>query len=105
MSIRAVYRVQCDGCKGWLSRSDDYVMGTDVLVRHRVVRLTAETAFNWPGERAARLAAQEAGWEKHPHDTKQPCGWLCPACKHNPFDRGELPPPEHVRHPLPRKAP
>lgn len=92
--IRAVYRVQCDGCKGWLSRSDDYVVGTVVEARHEVVRPTAEKAFNWPGERAARIAAAQAGWVKHPHQLHR---WLCPDCKTNPLGVTLPPWPDHPK--------
>jgi hypothetical protein len=86
VSIRSVFRVQCDGaCKGWLSRSDDYVPGTDVLPRHRVTAPTAERAFNWPGERAARLAARSAGWIPWRKDGTRTT-WLCPGCKDNPLE-------------------
>lgn len=84
-SIRAVFRVQCGKCNGWLSRSPDYVVGTDVLPRHQVTAPTAEHAFNWPGERSAYRAALDAGWTT---DHTQPRGsgvLLCPACSGNPL--------------------
>lgn len=32
MTIKAVFRVQCDGpCKGWLSLPSHYHMGTDIM--------------------------------------------------------------------------
>lgn len=80
-SIRAVYRVQCGKCDGWLSRSPDYVVGTDVLPRHQVVAPTAEHAFNWPGEGAARRAARAAGWGQG----ASPGVLLCPDCSANPL--------------------
>lgn len=89
--IRSVFRVQCDGpCRGWLSWSEDYVPGTDILPRHEVVAPTAERAFNWPGERAARMAARAAGWEC-PVQLEDPRKWFCPTCKLNP--KGIVVPP------------
>lgn len=86
MSIKAVFRVQCDGpCKGWLSRTEDYVPGTEALPEHNEVLPTAERAWLWPGERAARIAAVSAGWKRW-HD-RGPTGfkWLCPKCVVNPL--------------------
>ena len=89
--IRAVFRVQCDGpCRGWLSWTKDYVPGTPVLPHHEVVAPTAERAFNWPGERAARTAALAAGWS-HPAAHGP---WHCPECKDNPL--GIVLPPDPV---------
>lgn len=82
-SIRAVYRVQCGKCNGWLSRSPDYVVGTDVLPRHQVVAPTAEHAFNWPGERSAYRAALDAGWTRY--HTRLGDLLLCPSCSANPL--------------------
>lgn len=84
-SIRAVFRVQCGRCLMWLSRTQDYVMGTDVLPHHSERLITAERAWQWPGEAAARRAALEAGWVQ---DHKQPRDsgvLLCPACSVNPL--------------------
>lgn len=80
MTIRTVFRVQCDGpCKGWLSWSDDYVPGTPVLPRYEVVAPTAERAFNWPGEGAARRAAVGAGWSYTMVDGLKKI--VCPECR------------------------
>lgn len=79
--IKPVYRVQCDGpCKGWLSLSEDYPPGMDILPAHEVVRPTAERACNWPGEKEATRAAVGAGW-RHPVDSKDFTDWLCPGCQ------------------------
>lgn len=87
MTIRAVFRVQCDGpCKGWLSWTEDYVPGTDMLPCHHVVAPTAERALNWPGERAARTAALDNGWVfSHDRSRPQPYKIYCPTCKVNPL--------------------
>lgn len=83
MSIRAVFRVQCDGpCKGWLCLRKEYIPGTDIRPEDQVVEPTAERACNWPGERAARLGAQRAGWEWTGLGSNR---FLCPACKVNPL--------------------
>lgn len=84
-SIRAVFRVQCGKCRGWLSRTPDYVPGTDVQPHHNETLATAERAWLWPGEGAARRAALAAGWRP---DHTQPPGsgvLLCPACSTNPL--------------------
>lgn len=96
MSIKAVFRVQCDGpCKGWLSRTENYVLGTDINPEHNEVLLTAERAWLWSGERAARIAAQDAGWS---YMTMRYTGdrLMCPKCRENPLgvqlppDRGQV---------------
>lgn len=82
MSIKAVFRVQCDGPgKEWLSWPEDYVPGTALPDEILVAEPTAVRACNWPGERAARRAALGAGWV-------QDCAYnrlLCPTCKVNPL--------------------
>lgn len=84
MTIRAVFRVQCDGpCKGWLSFTEDYVPGTDIAHTDMVTAPTAERACNWPGERAARTAAQAAGWDVI---RTAPMTLRCPDCTQNPLD-------------------
>lgn len=95
MSIRAVFRVQCDGpCRGWLSTPECYRMGTDIRPEAFVVAPTAERAGNWPGERAARRAALGAGWTytgvsawnpEGQHATARGGTLLCPKCKTNPL--------------------
>lgn len=87
MSIRAVFRVQCDGpCKGWLSWTEDYVPGTDMLPRHHMVAPTAERALNWPGERAARMAALDNGWAADLITGRMGLqSWFCPTCRDNPL--------------------
>jgi hypothetical protein len=81
MTIRAVFRVQCDGpCHGWLSRREGYVPGTDMRPEDHVVEPTAVRALNWPGERAARLAAQRLGWQWNRGGPQ-----LCPECAANPL--------------------
>lgn len=97
MSIRAVFRVQCDGPgREWLSLTPDYRPGTDILPRHVVAAPTAERACNFPGERAARGGALAAGWRYgFLHTTRT--SWLCPGCQANPLGI-KLPPstPEQV---------
>jgi hypothetical protein len=81
MMIRAVFRVQCDGpCRGWLSWREGYVPGTDMRPEDHVVEPTAVRALNWPGERAARLAAQRLGWQWNRGGPQ-----LCPECAANPL--------------------
>lgn len=94
MSIRQVFRVQCDGPgKEWLSFTEDYVPGTDIEPRHEVAAPTAERAFNFPGERSARRAALAAGWKytgvspwnpEGQHATARGGTLLCPACQDLP---------------------
>lgn len=97
MSIKAVFRVQCDGPgREWLSLTPDYRPGTDILPHHVVAEPTAERACNFPGERAARRGALDAGWRYGFLYTSR-TSWLCPGCQANP--RGiKLPPstPEQV---------
>lgn len=83
MTIRAVFRVQCDGpCKGWLSLPNDHAPGADVRHEDLTTEPTAILAANWPGERAARIAAQNAGWDVL---RTGPVTLLCPACTENPL--------------------
>lgn len=83
MTIKAVFRVQCDGpCKGWLSLPDTR-RGVDVLHADLVVRPTAVNAGLWPGERTARRAAMGNGWEVR---ITAPPTLLCPTCRLNPLD-------------------
>ncbi|HEX5705639.1 MAG TPA: hypothetical protein VFX97_20740 [Pyrinomonadaceae bacterium] len=82
MTIKAVFRVQCDGpCKGWLSLPSKHHMGHEDLI----VRPTTVTAGLWPGERAARTAALNNGWEVTGL-SRNPVSWLCPTCRLNPLD-------------------
>lgn len=103
MTIRAVFRVQCDGpCKGWLSFTEDYVPGMDVEPRHQVTEPTAVRACNWPGERAARIAARNAGWTVL---LTVPMKLRCPECTENPLGISlpTLPDPDDecvCRHPF-----
>ena len=107
MTIKAVFRVRCDGpCKGWLSLPDNYRMGIDILHVDLVVRPTAANAGLWPGERSARTAALGNGWEyagKSPwnpegqHATARGGTLLCPTCK--------LTPPVRLDIRIPRAAP
>jgi hypothetical protein len=91
MTIRAVFRVQCDGpCKGWLSISPEYA-GREILPDMMTVEPTAVHAANWPGERAARLGALGAGWTRDPNDSQEPRRWLCRSCRINPLGI-QLPP-------------
>ena len=84
MTIKAVFRVQCDGpCKGWLSLRESYVPGTDIQPEDHVVEPTAVRACNWPGERAARTAAQNNGW--YVSSAQGGPRALCPECKTNPL--------------------
>lgn len=88
MSIKAVFRVQCDGpCKGWLSLPESYVPGTDFQHVDLVTAPTAERAGDWPGERAARNAALQAGWRTifRAGDTKGSV-IRCPKCYADPYD-------------------
>lgn len=74
--IRAVFRVQCDGpCRGWLLWSDNVTPG----------------AALFPGERAARVAALDAGWEADRNDFTGPRQWRCPTCAANPLDTPPFP--------------
>lgn len=77
-----MFRAQCDGPgKEWLSLPESYVPGTDLQHVDLVAAPTAERAGNWPGERAARTAARNAGW-----DTPGFSGPVfCPACRLNPL--------------------
>lgn len=80
MGCRPVFRVQCDGpCRQWLSRREDTPFGVDLGPEYHVLRLTAERAFNWPGEGAARATALWLGWRVSSDR------WLCPECAANPL--------------------
>jgi hypothetical protein len=100
MTIRTVFRVQCDGpCKGWLS-VPPHLIGRDILHTALTVEPTAVHAGNWPGERAARTAAVGAGWQRSFLDPAH-AKWLCPGCRDNPL--GIVLPPDPVcicTHPL-----
>ena len=93
MTIRAVFRVQCDGpCGGWLSETGD------------VIRLNppSRDAGMYPGERSARLAAEAAGWDVI---RTAPVTLRCPSCTANPLDilLPKLPDPDDecvCRHPF-----
>lgn len=81
MSIRAVFRVRCDGpCKGWLSLSPEFA-GRDILPGMMTVEPTAVHAANWPGERAAREAARQEGFQILGFTGRL----LCPECRDNPL--------------------
>ena len=91
MSIRAVFRVQCDGpCKGWLSVSPEFA-GREILPGMMTVEPTAVHAANWPGERAARRAALNEGWSYRPKDGQFSGQLWCRSCRINPL-RIQLPP-------------
>lgn len=78
MTIKAVFRVQCDGpCKGWLSDAGEVA----AAYGSHTVRVTAL----FPGERAARTVALNNGW-KVTGLSRNPLKWLCPTCKLNPLD-------------------
>lgn len=86
MTIKAVFRVQCDGpCKGWLSLPDTRVY------RDLVVRPSAELACSYSGERAARRAALSNGWHVSGRNgrvqaTNGHAHMPCPTCRLNPLD-------------------
>jgi hypothetical protein len=102
VTIKAVFRVQCDGmCRGWLSLPDAHRLGMDIRHVELVVRPTAANAGLWPGERTARRAALGNGWEytgasswnpQGQHATARGGTLLCPTCKLNPLGI-RLPPP------------
>lgn len=76
MSIRQVFRVRCDGpCKGWLSEAGEVV----AAYGSHTVRVIG----HWRGERAARRAALDNGWEVR---ITAPPTLLCPTCRLNPLD-------------------
>lgn len=78
MTVKAVFRVQCDGpCKGWLSLREGYVPGTDILPGDQIVTPTAELACNWPDTRSAMSAALAHGFRRVPARL----GLVCPACR------------------------
>lgn len=85
MTIRTVFRVQCDGpCRGWLSVPPELI-GKDTPATALTIEPTAVHAGNWPGERAARIAALGAGWTRDRNDFSEPRRWLCPSCSVNPL--------------------
>ena len=85
MSIRSVFRVQCDGsCKGWLS-CIPHRTELEIPASELTARPTAEHACTWSGERAARIAARSAGWIPWRKDGTRTT-WLCPGCRDNPLD-------------------
>ena len=103
MTIRAVFRVQCDGpCRGWLSVPPELI-GKDTPATALTVEPTAVHAGNWPGERAARIAALGAGWTRDRNDFSEPRRWLCPSCSVNPL--GIVLPPWSCVDPGPGHAP
>lgn len=82
MTVKAVFRVQCDGpCKGWLSLPSKHQTGTDIRHEDLLVRPTAVTAALWPGERSARTAALNNGWEADRDDFTSAREWRCPECR------------------------
>lgn len=99
MTIKAVFRVQCDGpCKGWLSEAGEVVAAYGSV--------TVRVIGHWRGERAARTAALNNGWEytgKSPwnpegqHGTARGGTLLCPTCK--------LTPPVRLDIRIPKAAP
>lgn len=95
MSIRSVFRVQCDGpCGGWLSQAGD------------VIRLNppSRDVGLFPGERTARIAALSSGW-RYPSG-RYGVELMCPTCTVNPL--GIVLPPDHVcvcTHPLSQHNP
>lgn len=85
MSIRAVFRVQCDGPgKEWLSWPQDYVLGTDLPDEILVAEPTAIRACNWPSDHAARVAALGAGWATRLTPGVANVQWWCPGCQKGP---------------------
>lgn len=95
MSIRAVFRVRCDGPgKEWLSLPEDHVPGRAYDGSTLIAAPTAERAGLWPGERAARTAALAAGWRSGFRHLG-PGTLMCPACAANPL--GIVLPPSGCR--------
>lgn len=85
MTIRAVFRVQCDGpCKGWLSVPPELI-GKDITHDQLTVEPTAVHAGNWPGERAARVAAVNSGWDYRPKESVHGGQLWCRSCRINPL--------------------
>jgi hypothetical protein len=69
VTIRAVFRVQCDGpCKGW-------------LLSYTALPGSEPAAATFPGERAARVAAVNAGWSLKDLGLHL----YCPDCTVNPL--------------------
>lgn len=90
MSIRAVFRVQCDGPgKEWLSWPKDYVPGTDLPDEILVAEPTAIRACNWPSDYAARFAAFGAGWFTRLTPGVSDVQWWCPVCAVSTSPTGE----------------
>lgn len=87
MTIKAVFRVRCDGpCKGWLTETGE--------VAAAYGSATVRVAGLWPGERTARRAALGNGWEVR---ITAPPTLLCPTCK--------LSPPVRLDIRIPKAAP
>lgn len=87
VTIKAVFRVQCDGpCRGWLSWREEYTPGTDMQPGDHVIEPTAVRALNWPGERTARVAALDLGWEYQGRDRYNAGKLLCPGCRESMLD-------------------
>lgn len=76
MTIKAVFRVQCDGpCHGWLSEAGEVVAAYGSV--------TVRVIGHWPSEHAARVAALNNGWTPHGGSEMDwaTALWRCPACR------------------------
>lgn len=76
MTIKAVFRVQCDGpCHGWLSEAGEVVAAYGSV--------TVRVIGHWPSEHAARVAALNNGWTPHGGSERDwaTALWRCPACR------------------------
>lgn len=62
MTVRILFRVQCDACRGWLSTPEGADPGQEVNPADLVCSPTAERAGNWPSELNAKASARDAGW-------------------------------------------
>jgi hypothetical protein len=78
MTIRIIFRVQCDACKGWLALPEGTTPGSDVVPADLVCAPTAEFACNWPSELNAKASARDAGWGSGRLDGWR--GFYCPVC-------------------------